>query len=243
MIRLKGVCGIKKTAWFLARMLFIMLVMQQTSYASSGNPKWCKVEILVFANDTSKITQESWPLDKNSSPIHQGVNLKPTGETTDEFMQLPPKALSLTDAKQRLQQTAGKKILLHTGWRQILVDKNGSSFVHLTGGGSLEPKHEEAFKNGSLREIEGTIRVSLSRFLHVDADLLYRKKMTVPAQNSGDPSSTFSSKTPSQKIITFRLTDTAKLRSNEAHYFDHPLYGVLVLVSPETTEPPKAEGA
>lgn len=55
----------------------------------------------------------------------------------------------------------------------------------------------------------GTVTVSLGRYLHVDLDLIYQ-------DDSG----------------RFRFTSHRRMRSNEIHYLDHPMFGVLVLITP-----------
>jgi hypothetical protein len=57
--------------------------------------------------------------------------------------------------------------------------------------------------------VYGTLQVSRGRFLHVDVDLLYR-----------------------DTDLNVRFTTTRRMRSNEIHYLDHPLFGLLVLATP-----------
>ena len=57
--------------------------------------------------------------------------------------------------------------------------------------------------------IYGTVTVSRGRYLHVDLDLVYQ-------DDSG----------------RFRFTSHRRMRSNEIHYMDHPMFGVLILITP-----------
>jgi hypothetical protein len=57
--------------------------------------------------------------------------------------------------------------------------------------------------------VYGTVRVSRGRFLHVDVDLLHNDSDVGPV----------------------RFTSHRRMKSNEIHYMDHPLFGVLVVVS------------
>lgn len=83
--------------------------------------------------------------------------------------------------------------------------------------------------------LEGTINISRGRYLHVWLDLLYRPEKK-PAQSSGFFSFLAEDKTPD----AYRLTQQRRVRSGELHYFDHPRFGVLALITPY--EPPVAEG-
>jgi len=106
----------------------------------------------------------------------------------------------------------------------------------------------------------GTLRLSVSRYLHLEADLDYRipvlKEEVVPVdydettgETSGSQFGMFNS--PDQKVETkvikrqvlqnFNLKETRRMRSKEIHYFDNPVIGVVVRVIPY--EIPKVEPA
>ena len=68
--------------------------------------------------------------------------------------------------------------------------------------------------------MHGTVKISLERYLHVDVDLLYRRVV------AGDSSATDAVPT------RFRLTAAHRMRSGDLHYIDHPLFGVLILITP-----------
>lgn len=104
------------------------------------------------------------------------------------------------------------------------------------------------------RPLDGTIAVVLGRYLHVTADLLYSPD-TAPAATALPPSSPPSPEamTPAADIFNeapldtptgepqalppptapvYRMTQSRRMRSNELHYLDHPLFGVLVQATP-----------
>ena len=57
--------------------------------------------------------------------------------------------------------------------------------------------------------VYGTVTVSRGRYLHVNLDLIYQGEAG-----------------------RFRFTSHRRMRSNEIHYMDHPMFGVLVLITP-----------
>lgn len=62
--------------------------------------------------------------------------------------------------------------------------------------------------------VTGTVRLFRGRYLHLDADLhLHETPQDAPPQ-------------------TFRLQDRQRIRAGELTYFDHPAFGMLVLVNP-----------
>ncbi len=77
----------------------------------------------------------------------------------------------------------------------------------------------------------GTIRVHLTRFLHVTLDLTYQGRTAPepcwPANDGLDELAL---------APRYRLTATRNVRSNELHYFDHPAFGVLVRITPVQTQ-------
>lgn len=111
--------------------------------------------------------------------------------------------------------------------------------------------------------VEGTIRLRVSRYLHLDVDLLYSKELPLPpemmqarsASGGGAPLSGEASPqqpqplgsrlmadflgAPSTYIQSYRLTEQRRMRRDELHYFDHPMFGVLAKVS--AYEPPAAQ--
>ena len=73
--------------------------------------------------------------------------------------------------------------------------------------------------------MQGTVEVSLARYLRVDLDLLYIR----PA--GGEVAA------PEAVPTRFRLVTERRMRSRELHYVDHPLFGVLVWIEPLRTAP------
>ena len=73
----------------------------------------------------------------------------------------------------------------------------------------------------------GTVRVHLSRFLHITLDLTY--------QGAPDATPAFGASDRLDELVLaprYRITATRSARSGELHYFDHPAFGVLVRVTP-----------
>jgi len=114
--------------------------------------------------------------------------------------------------------------------------------------------------------LEGLIRISLSRYLHLSADLTYSREVSVPAkplifkapmqQNEDDlihvrenPHESFLSNlsnelnaSPTTLIKPFRLIESRRMRSKEVHYIDHPAFGILALITPYERQLPSDEG-
>jgi len=91
----------------------------------------------------------------------------------------------------------------------------------------------EGGESAPLYQVDGAVTVSVERYLHARLDLLYRRSLPVQ-----DP--TLPPDAPeAMELHTFRLQTSRRMRSQELHYIDHPLFGVLVMVTP--FELPQAE--
>jgi hypothetical protein len=127
---------------------------------------------------------------------------------------------------------------------------------------------ETEAKTGNLiYELEGDVKIVLSRYLHVYTDLLLLEPVTLtPAteQRPGnatagvrDPRAAYSIAWAPQEPQTsaangdavsenngvletlhgFNIKDHRRMRSGELHYIDHPLLGILIQVKPVETKP------
>jgi len=79
------------------------------------------------------------------------------------YTALPPDQRQLRSEAQRLERSGRYRLLWHEAWRQYLPD-NGRSRPLLVRGGALLP-------DGLQHELQGSLRVYRSRFLHVETDL------------------------------------------------------------------------
>jgi hypothetical protein len=70
---------------------------------------------------------------------------------------------------------------------------------------------QEPIVAAPLPVLDGILRVYRLRYLHVDVDLVYHR---------------------SGVDTPFRLQTSRRMRSGELHYLDHPLFGLLILVTP-----------
>lgn len=200
--------------------------------------KWYHVEILVFENNDKNALAEEWPLDPGKPALKQAMTL--VTEPNTEYSQLDDKQLLLNAAKRKIQNNY--RLILHKGWRQILTDKGHAQNVRLIGGKqySNNDMTGEMPIGGNQYEVDGIIRFSGGKFLHVDSDLLFRKPVTIVSPE-GATTAKFTEiadknnwqNQPNAKLQTFRMKESARLRLEEIQYIDHPLYGVIIMVSQE----------
>jgi hypothetical protein len=104
--------------------------------------------------------------------------------------------------------------------------------------------------------LSGTLKLSVSRYLHFETDLHMKLRTTrqevieqsPPPEESGGFGSFFGmAREPTPITIErpvlqdYRFFESRRMRSKEIHYFDHPLMGVIVKVTPYEPEIPKPE--
>lgn len=157
------------------------------------------------------------------------------------FQRLDDDAKTLREALQHLRRIDRYRPLFHEVWQQPMQSRGRSPAILITGGDAY----------GSHFELEGTIKLSVERYLHIDTDLwLHRFEPnfgqtstfqvpelptnTVTDMLLGDSYSPFSLiiDEPYNVARTVTLRQSRRMRSGEIHYLDHPLFGVIVLVTP-----------
>lgn len=134
------------------------------------------------------------------------------------FRLLRDDELQLRDARRRMSELSAYEVLVHGGWLQDGLAPEAAQPFDLAALGAVNPS--------------GTIQLHVSRFLHVTVDLEYRGPETGARAASGSPFDL----TEFRIRPRYRLQEQRRARSGELHYIDHPMFGVLVLVTPEPEE-------
>lgn len=122
-----------------------------------------------------------------------------------EFMPLPREQWRLADTGAALERRDEYERLIHTAWRQPVYGPEEETTMDLARVALLPP------------ELGGTASIYLTRFLHLKLDLAladYGAPMTAP------------------ETLVYRLSERRKMRSTELHFFDHPRFGALALITP-----------
>ena len=127
---------------------------------------------------------------------------------------LRPEELKLRHEYRKLEAIAAYEPLLHAGWVLPGLPEADSKPFDLKTLGVVNPR--------------GTVRVHLSRFLHITLDLTYQARRL--PRHRRQARATASTRSCSRRSIDWTATRSA--RSTELHYFDHPAFGVLVRVTP-----------
>ncbi|MFT5174474.1 MAG: hypothetical protein ACI8W7_002661 [Gammaproteobacteria bacterium] len=150
------------------------------------------VEMIIFA-DTSEehLAAEVWRADPGQPDVSRAASILDASDVSA----INSSAYRLSGIWQVLRNSSQYRPLRHLAWTQR--------------GRSKRSAPEILVGESSDSDVFGTLRMSRTRFLHLELDLLLR---------NGERS--------------FRLTNHRRMRSNQLNYIDHPLFGVLVIATP-----------
>jgi hypothetical protein len=232
--------------------------------------RWYQVELIVFShNNTEYRTSELWPADYTLPALEQSRELtrapaEGTPATPQPFSLVAAEQLRLRPAAERIQNASDVGLLLHLGWLQPGLAEEQAVAVHIYEGmlDGVQPAVAAAAP-GELPRLDGTLRLILSRYLHLASDLLWREPLaaqplTPGAESTGqyDTVSTtddaptltddgeapmvtvaamaeeYASEEATPRYQVFRQQQSRLMRSSEVHYIDHPLFGIIVQVTP-----------
>lgn len=98
-------------------------------------------------------------------PLNQRQRADIANNRQPDFFYLPKSKLRLTRQSNRLAYRKNFRILFHKGWNMPVYDRENSIPIQIKGG----DKYDNLF------ELEGSIRLSVARYLHLDTQLYLRE--------------------------------------------------------------------
>ncbi|MCK5617045.1 hypothetical protein KAR91_85070, partial [Candidatus Pacearchaeota archaeon] len=140
---------------------------------------------------------------------------------------------ALADHVAKLKRSSRYNVLLHQSWQQIGLANTDAVSIGVDTS-EIENEDIEIFSTGHKpakidnkklkSSIQGSIKLVLGRYLHIHTDLHYKR---INKSYRPDSSALYN-----KKFDEFSIKSQRRMRSNELHYIDHPLLGILVIVSP-----------
>lgn len=212
------------------RGLLLLALLLRLCFSGASAADWYQVETIVFAYTEPRYAGgERFDLAVDPIAVDGAFDLMADLPLADEpsgqdgglaFVQLPATARMLNQSRGRLDRSPGHRLLLHLSWHQPRMDGRRARAVrlrepraNLLPGDPTDSPFESTVnpepESTGVERLDGLVRVRASTYLFIDVD----------AQFPTD-----------YGVAEIRETRRAKL--NETHYFDHPLGGALVRVSP-----------
>lgn len=163
---------------------------------------------IVIGDQPSSLQPQFMPLPRNRTEITptpyltliQGVTEFIKEMERGAYRRLPREQFALQDLARRLTNSGEFEVLEHLAWQQPIPERGNPQPIYVN------------LNNG---ELQGHVAVTLGRYLHSQATLWLQ-----PAQTEAQPS-------PGGYAL---LDQSQRMRSGELHYFDHPLFGMLVRI-------------
>lgn len=200
-------------------------------------PPWYEFEVLVFERiNQGAGSTELWPDDPGTPPLLDVVPFDTRGKATLEnnlpipYRPLPAEERKLGGVWSRLRGSRNYRPLYHVAWRQQVVDPDKARAVYLY----LPPQHGGDAGPGNPPQLQGTLKIGVKRYLHLQADLLLRR-----LRDRGETADATAPYDLGPAFTAYRLQTQQRLRSGKLHLLDHPVLGVLIKA--EKYEPPKPD--
>lgn len=240
--------------------------------------RWYQVEIILFQQRPEDNVNEVWPTFPDLSRVPEALRLQRPGPTRSGVMDartlaplediplpwplvdrdegeelplviLPQELLTLSEQAERIANSRGRSVLLHTGWNMPVAAEDDQDLIRIHTG----------TRYGDHYEVDGTLGIHVGRFLHVETDIYQTRYELVDEPLpllSGDglplsldpdhidrppwqhselaPSPTFRSGPTAVPVESAHFNETRRMRSNELHYIDHPQLGLVIRFTPYT---------
>ncbi|HET7175523.1 MAG TPA: CsiV family protein [Gammaproteobacteria bacterium] len=226
--------------------------------AQAPAPNWYDVEVIVFRSlDPAAGSNESWPADPGSPDWNGAVTLGPPDSLAAPipYQQLSPVGEQLDDEWTRLKRSHDYQPLLHVTWVQPALDRASASAVRIgvppsavpaASSHATMPTPAPAIVTGTA-PLQATLAYGDAKlsttgpYLHFDLDLVLqgpvaRSLWPSTAINTtlmAPPTTTAPAALPAAPPFQlYRLRQDRRVDVGKISYFDQPLFGAIVLVTP-----------
>ncbi|MGH8378446.1 MAG: CsiV family protein [Gammaproteobacteria bacterium] len=224
-------------------------VAADTPAANAPTPNWYDVELIVFRNsDPQAGSLETWPANPGTPDWGGTVPMTPAGSTLP-YMQLPAVSYRMDSAWRKLQRSSEYQPLLHIAWAQPAIDRASALFVRIGEPTATAPAAATGIPAAAIdtsTPVYGIAKLSTTGlYLHFDLDLVYcgppAKRVipsSTPAASTASISTSMQTEQPTAVPVatpacqSYRLTQDRKLDAGKINYFDNPMFGALILVTP-----------
>jgi len=167
------------------------------------------------------------------------------------FTIIPAEEYQLLEEAKKIEESTSRRMLLHTAWHQPGLSKEQAVRVHFKQLIDNKNNSESATANSqtllnaspttvmtNTPYLEGSIKVMLARYLHVDTDILYYAQVPAEeeiatAETTAENLSNSAYIENSNQLTVYQMKQLRRrIRSKELHYLDHPVLGLLMVITP-----------
>jgi len=207
--------------------LLVLLII----FASHASANWYQVEMIVFEHLYPDTAGEQWYNNQGLPDITNSVEL-----VTDQLKErvayqvLPSGRYKISGVYSALKSSRDYRPIMHIAWQQPGLTRSRAKYVHIRRMEGLS--NPDSIQEG-LVKIDGTVRLRGGHFLYLDIDFAYFLNALPESMIN---SAMINENVTNQLSDHTRLSESRKVKLNELHYFDHPLFGVITWVRRLSTE-------
>ena len=199
-------------------LLLLPILLAWGTALGQADARQFDIEVVIFAHANAYDGGERWPRESRQEFPLDGWEPRPLPEAAAanvDWQALPGSGTRLAGVTAALRRSGGYRPLVHLYWRQGLVEPAHTRAIDIARlAGTLD--------SGAVPRVEGTLRLSVARYLHLETDL---RLIDVESGQFME-----------EALPVYRMRQSRRMRSGELHYLDHPRFGLIALITPHTGE-------
>ncbi|WP_299201770.1 CsiV family protein [uncultured Amphritea sp.] len=234
----------------------LTLILFNSTIAQADTSNY-KVELLIFSHIASDtLTDEIWPaIDSIPQRRSRALEYNQQGQKTGYFTRLPKASLSLSNKQASLRRSSLYRVLFHEAWVQPIGGTKDQNVVRINGGDILDNGLYEldgyiSIEKGRYLHFRSDLFHS-RRLTPAESQMLLKPSpgpaiLSAPqlaeatttdetltqSENDSANGNRYLNQTTIPDFLTVEMDTARRMRSSELHYIDHPLFGMLVIITP-----------
>ncbi|MGM0564174.1 MAG: CsiV family protein [Pseudomonadota bacterium] len=245
---------------FLIHCLLLLLALPAVAQEPDEDElDWYEVEVIVFAHARGEyFSSETWSRQPLFPTLESAIDFdsdKEDESRDSRYREMGSPSEALEKDLERMERSSRYRVLASRHWRQpgLPLDEASPVRIHSSQELTPEPQAEGALprffaeeeetardSDAPLPVIDGTITIERSRFLHIHADLVYRAwvnyQKAFPGKSGESEDANIELRLQNDEengyIQHFGLQQQRKTRSKETQFLDHPMFGIIVHITP-----------
>jgi Peptidoglycan-binding protein, CsiV len=190
----------------------VLLSVWLCLWAGAAEADNYQIEIIIFSHITEAgLRSEYWPALPPQSISAKAIELPAAQLGGEADWQLK----TLHESLKRNHYP----VLLHWNWQESADSLRQGQLIHLTGGNHYED---------NLWQVNGTLFIRLEHYFNIHFNL----RFFMPWLDIQDMNLANFSHNNEETYFSFKMNERLRIRSNELNYIDHPLYGILMKITP-----------
>lgn len=238
------------------KILISILFFLLANISFAEDMRYYDVEIVIIENLSKESkNSENWPLQVNLVQPENTVQLGQPAlsewlpkdvDLKSSYKLLRANTYQLTGEVEKISKSTTQRVIFHTAWRQPGLDKKQALPIYFKREVPAAPVIEDQNSSEQTGEddnltakstpsiLEGILRVTLARYLHLEAELVLQDKLP-EVEDSENPFAVLDNQSERNDIekqgVIHLKQKRNRIRSNELHYLDHPTLSILVHIT------------